>query len=463
MTSDEALPQWTWTDVASVRSALALSDRQLVDRSFLNDFDAKNPAHVATLVALGSAERRVLFEHCSAWRWNKRGPSYGTLAVADAWARTGRFADALSLLDDLTTAPYQDPQTYQLALWAVTHGNSKLGIQRDRARAYLDRSLPHGSQEPAIFHNALCVFLELGDRPGALQALTRALRYGYPREILATDPDLVEALQEPDLRALLDTLEAERPTLLLRERLASLEPEATPLAHPPRRVAARALVLAAIAWRASLPGQRALVLPTDHRTATEELATMRAWMGERGLDAELEPDERALLDAPFSFHMTPRCIDGSWALESAAWLGWALGRLPRPRPQQKLDADATLRALGLGTAEGESLLSTATLRPAPEVRTLHRQLLATRWRLEEWRREPAARIDLVATAARVPGLDLGPGACTRGDLVVAGKPIAQASAAKVERVASLVLERYRASAWLIAPAGTRLYDVDTLV
>jgi hypothetical protein len=168
----------SWGNVVSIRQALTASRDQLFDRALLNDFDATNDRHVATLVALDSTERRVLFEHCSAWQWNRRGLNYSTLAIADGWVRAGRFAEALVLLDDLVTAQYQDPQTYQVALWAVLAANSGLGVQPERARAYLARCIPHGIFLPSIFHNAACALYELGDREGARHALKCALRYG---------------------------------------------------------------------------------------------------------------------------------------------------------------------------------------------------------------------------------------------------------------------------------------------
>ncbi|MEU9337969.1 hypothetical protein AB0D49_33210 [Streptomyces sp. NPDC048290] len=93
------------------------------------------------------------------------------------------FAQALTIYDAVIEAPADrmTPVIYQEALWAVQTDNNHLPVQPERARRYLRASLPHGPENPAIFYNAACVWIELGELEETLGCLRRARERGGSR------------------------------------------------------------------------------------------------------------------------------------------------------------------------------------------------------------------------------------------------------------------------------------------
>lgn len=444
-----------WSCADTISAVLAGAGNKPLPLHLFGSFDYTRAPHVATLMSLNAKARQTIFEQSTWANWGTRGINHAVLVLAYDWIQSQRFAEALTLFDDLLTVRHLAPRAYSLALWAVQHDNNRLGLQLTRARAYLAASLRHGAFDPAIFHNAACVYAELGDPQGMVVAVKCALRHQYARSLLEADPVLA-----PSVVDLLDAA-TDVSTVLLRDQLKALELTTT-VEHSPQRIAQRALVVAAIAWRASLPGQRPLALPMHYDQACNDVASMRHWLTTRGLDAALEPDEVAFFDAPLPTNMTPECIHRSWSIEAAAMLGWYLGRIKLPQYQQQLDAATILAQLGPGTAVGDELLATAALRPTAAIQLLHRQLCAVHWRMVEWQLRPDVTLDLAAMTQRVPGFDMGYGNIA-GDLLIAGKLIGQAHPSKVRRVASIILERYRATAWLTSPTATLMTTVDTLI
>lgn len=163
-----------WNDVASVRALLATA-REAELRS---GFDPSSEAHAATLLALTESERVGLLGR-------RERPAYmggafhrAVTQLSFEWMRT-RSRDALVLFDTLLQVDNPDRSTYCNALWAVQDDNTHLGEDPARARRYLAACLPHGPENPAIFYNAACVAVELGDIEDALGFVRDAVRYGY--------------------------------------------------------------------------------------------------------------------------------------------------------------------------------------------------------------------------------------------------------------------------------------------
>ncbi|MEW1547961.1 tetratricopeptide repeat protein [Streptomyces tsukubensis] len=93
------------------------------------------------------------------------------------------FAQALTIYDAVVAAPADGaaPMIYQDALWAVQADNNDLPVQPERARRYLRAALPHGPENPAIFYNAACVWIELDEREKTFECLRLAREHGYSR------------------------------------------------------------------------------------------------------------------------------------------------------------------------------------------------------------------------------------------------------------------------------------------
>lgn len=176
-----------WTDVDDTRSALQKGERNALARRFSTD----DPAHQRTLLALTSDERRMLFAH------ERMLAGVGALALR--WVQAGRLHDGLALFDDAIEVPRgADLSLYCNALWAVMDDNHHAGIMPERAGRYLARCLRHAPQNPAIFFNAACVALELGDRETALEHVRDAVRFGYePLELIRAEPFLAPLHGDP--------------------------------------------------------------------------------------------------------------------------------------------------------------------------------------------------------------------------------------------------------------------------
>ncbi len=65
------------------------------------------------------------------------------------------------------------------ATWAVQADNNKLPVDPKRARHYLTKCLPYAPSNPAIYLNATCIAVELGDLTQALAHTANAKRCGF--------------------------------------------------------------------------------------------------------------------------------------------------------------------------------------------------------------------------------------------------------------------------------------------
>lgn len=150
-----------WERLVDVRRALAGGEL----RKLAGSLREENEAHVKTLLALEPAELRALVANDQL-----------ALRVANAAALllpVARFADALKLYDAAVEGALP-PLACANPLYAVQDDNHHLGIDEARARRYLDRCLPHGTQNPTVFLNASFVLMELGEHDEAVRVLQQA-------------------------------------------------------------------------------------------------------------------------------------------------------------------------------------------------------------------------------------------------------------------------------------------------
>ncbi len=88
-----------------------------------------------------------------------------------------RWAQVLRLFDAAIEGAL-DPRAAANPLFAVQDDFHHQGVFVERARRYLERCLPHGEQNVAVFLNAAGVFMELGEPGRALECLVAAKRGG---------------------------------------------------------------------------------------------------------------------------------------------------------------------------------------------------------------------------------------------------------------------------------------------
>lgn len=65
------------------------------------------------------------------------------------------------------------------ALWILQHDNTGLPVDKTLNEKFLTKCLPYAPGNPAIFFNALCLYVEMGEFDKALQCYTQAVNYKY--------------------------------------------------------------------------------------------------------------------------------------------------------------------------------------------------------------------------------------------------------------------------------------------
>lgn len=162
-------------------------------------------------------------------------------------------------------------------------------------------------------------------------------------------------------------------------------------------VARRAAILAAVVARGLIEADESL---SDGAAA---IADDLAYFDELGLAADAEPDEEALVRAPYGTLADQAVIDATWRAEGVAVLAWALGRLDELPPIDET-VDLALLAerveLPWASAADAMLLRSPALRRAPaEIDALGTMLLtptgacgiSCTWIRRRWTTSPGCR------------------------------------------------------------------------
>jgi hypothetical protein len=220
--------------------------------------------------------------------------------------------------------------------------------------------------------------------------------------------------------------------------------------EPPdaERVARRTLVLLALSMRGLLEQDAG---GPDEKKADEVRRDLWAWM-ERSAEgvAELEGEERALLDAPIGALERQSVVDAVWRAEGAQVLLWALGARPLPAHDAQEHPYAVARDCGILGGALSPALATPRLRSSDEIETLRRQLLGIHWRLRELG-QSTKPVDFAAFARKnwFGGFEMGDIALASGDLAIGGKPVTAAEPERLRLAGSSAAERHQAANWLI--------------
>ena len=236
---------------------------------------------------------------------------------------------------------------------------------------------------------------------------------------------------------------------------------------PARRVARRALVLAALHYR--LIFENFLLQRADERSRVAN-ANLLNWVDEVGLLPEFEPGERDLLQTPLGRLPADAVANESWRLEGLGVLAWGLQRYRLP-PSDALVGSAVLEGLELFNPPGSpDLRDTAAVRPPEEIRRYATQITIVHWRLRQfqldrgsplyqevsraappWGHGVGERMDFAAHLRTHPGFQdywLEGLHLVGGDLGLGGRSLADASPEDVRQCTSMAAARQVAAYWL---------------
>ena len=215
-----------------------------------------------------------------------------------------------------------------------------------------------------------------------------------------------------------------------------------------KRVARRALIMSAVACRTSI----------DNPQKAEEGEPIRQriikWISTLDVQDEIEPFETALLNAPIGSLDQRTVIRGTWLVEGLSILVWALGLSPLPKMDEKVDPYVTTDLLNFLSDDARKVVNEATLRLPAELDSCREVFYAVHCRLNDFERnrktkdvsgwfEPHWRSLLNLENVLSP----------KGDLLLKGKPLADADERIFSTCTSIIVERHRAIIWLVEEQG----------
>lgn len=213
---------------------------------------------------------------------------------------------------------------------------------------------------------------------------------------------------------------------------------------PTHRVAARALVLAAVACRS--------LIETDAgKDGVEALrARILPWLVDLGIADELEDAERALIETPVGKLDNRARVNGSWRAEGVVVLAWALRYCDLPSYEVECDPSGVANGMGFLADRAETPLAAGRLRAPEEIEHWANTYLTLHWRLRQFMLEPKA-MDFPAFAAScrwgpLTVVELG---LAEGDLAIGGQRIDGACERAIRTTLSIVQERHLAFNWLL--------------
>jgi Domain of unknown function (DUF4272) len=220
--------------------------------------------------------------------------------------------------------------------------------------------------------------------------------------------------------------------------------EEAPTPPTPDRVAARAIVLSAVACRA-------LIEKDAEKTGAEQLRRdVVEWLNRVGVSDEMEPSEAALLSTPLGKLDKKTTMDATWSSEGMVVLAWVLGCVSLPAFYAECEPSDVANAMGFLGERDTTVLRRPRLRDSSEIAVSEETYLTLHWRLRQFSIEPGT-MDL---AAYVSSCNWGPLRLDQlelceGDLAVEGVRIDRLDYPVFRRTLSIVQERHRAFNWLI--------------
>lgn len=244
----------------------------------------------------------------------------------------------------------------------------------------------------------------------------------------------------------------------------------------PADAAGKLLVLVAVARRGYLEQRQQAVddeddsgddqEPIDAGAAETERFDLNHWLAEEKLTAWADSFEQSVLRTPIGGLDHQDAIDATWAIEAAAALAWALGKLPHvPRFDTPVDAAAVIDAIPVPWSRTTEFRNEATLRGEEDIAKVREQaeLWADRADTQRWLQagdmldeadgpgDPSILGDLesavadTAAAARAAGL-LPP--LQEGDFPTRFGPYRTLGHDEVDELEALANQRLHALNWL---------------
>lgn len=212
-----------------------------------------------------------------------------------------------------------------------------------------------------------------------------------------------------------------------------------------RRVASRALVLAAVAARGLIEKDGP---PEEYEADRKEIIS---WIEAVGISDELEPDEWKVLQLPVGSLERQAMVDATWRTEGLAVLLWALRRMELSPYDQQVNPGELFGTIGYWDENaGHEFLNSAEIRSLEELLALQTTLLALHWRLVEFSLRPEP-LDFrkFARDGWMGPFDLTPFHLIDDDLSMGHFAISKAPMEMVKSVRSCANERHLAINWLM--------------
>lgn len=151
----------------------------------------------------------------------------------------------------------------------------------------------------------------------------------------------------------------------------------------PQQIARRAVILGALAFRASLE-------VTDHPRTAAISQQLLPWLEQSGCAGNLDPIEREELATPLGDLSQSQLADVNWAGESATFFCWVLGRLPAVEDKRPAEQSFLFDILPILKQGASTFLESAAVRDPAEIEEACRRFVLIQSLLRE-ARVPAAR------------------------------------------------------------------------
>lgn len=225
---------------------------------------------------------------------------------------------------------------------------------------------------------------------------------------------------------------------------AEILAEDVPIPPTPARVAARAIVLSAVACRA-------LIDKDAEKPGAEQLRKdVVGWLARIGVVGELEQSEAALLSTPLGELDKKTAVDATWSAEGMVVLAWVLGCASLPAFYRECEPSDVANAMGFLGERKTTVLRRPVLRDSGDISVAEETYLTLHWRLRQFSNDPGP----MDFAAYVSSCNWGPLRLDQlelceGDLAVEGVRIDRLDYRVFRRTLSIVQERHRAFNWLI--------------
>jgi hypothetical protein len=223
-----------------------------------------------------------------------------------------------------------------------------------------------------------------------------------------------------------------------------IDDDFSPTPPAPDRVAARALVLAAVCCRG-------LIEKDKLKSGTEKLRqNVVAWLSSLGVANELEPAESALLSTPLGQLSSKAVIDAGWQSEGMVVLAWSLHYAQLPSFHRQCEPSDVANEMGFLEERQNTPFQAPRLRAASEIEEWADIYLSLHWRLRQFSMHPGP-MDFVTYVAN----------CTWGplrldhleiidrDLAVDGVRIDKLEYPRFRQSLSISQERHQAFNWLL--------------